>query len=122
MLGSVSNKKFRYKNGFRPLAFAVSMILKQIPLAVAPLGDFANKKFFLANTKGLIHLSDNYLHIRITNIIHRIFLSSSFVKKRLKSNFFSLNMWINISLFMIMESPIQGGGSLWNNMREILLL
>lgn len=55
-----------------------SIMLNATPLAVAPFGDFAKRKFFLASTNGLIPRSAIYPYMKINRIIHRIFLSSSF--------------------------------------------
>ena len=78
MFGRWSKMYFKYRYGFKPLSFAVSIKVKYRALAFAPTADFENKKFFLEITNGFTIRSANYPNMKIIGVIHRIFLSSSF--------------------------------------------
>ena len=44
--GRFSNKKFKYLYTFRSYAFAISIIVKQVALALAPSTESQNNQFF----------------------------------------------------------------------------
>ncbi len=48
--GRFSNKKFKYLYTFRSYAFAISIIVKQIALALAPSTESQNNQFFFLPT------------------------------------------------------------------------
>ena len=57
--GRFSNKKFKYLYTFRSYAFAISIIVKQIALALAPSTESQNNQFFsyvLKNIKEIMCL------------------------------------------------------------------
>ena len=55
--GRFSNKKFKYLYTFRSYAFAISIIVKQIALALAPSTESQNNQFFLPTVIGRIAFS-----------------------------------------------------------------
>ena len=63
IFSKLSKRYTKYFSTISLLALAVSIMLYNLALAVAPLAVLANKKFFLPITKGLIALSAALLSI-----------------------------------------------------------
>ena len=75
--GRFSNKKFKYLYTFRSYAFAISIIVKQIALALAPSTESQNNQFFLPTVIGRIAFSLRLL-LRLHLPSSRYVISESF--------------------------------------------
>ena len=103
--GSSERRSSKYLYVLIWFALAVSTRLYRTALAFAPLSDSIMTKFFRPRVNGRMACSAYYPNISIIRFMYRIFLSSSFVKVRIKSGLHSVNVWIIFLLFLIMESP-----------------